>query len=344
MLGLIFGASISNSTTMRNTTILLALASLLIFTGCRVESGPEPKTTIGSDYQVMVICDDDIWDGDLAMAVCDLLETDIPGLVRPEGYFNIVKQVAPQNATDMDKRYGIIFKVELSAASTEPKYSVTNDLYARPQIILTLTAANIEQAVGFIYSHADELREVMNESERNEAIKAAYGKPAQQLMNDFSKSTGHKMLIPHSFFKANPADEELTWYIRDYPNKAQYIYAFTTDYDPEVSIEDESATIVSAINNKFNTISSKGADGSYMQISPYREIVADVLNINGTPMLELRGCWEVENDYMGGSFTAYTIFDAETSRATVVIFAIYAPEDSQRNLMRELECLIYTLE
>lgn len=344
MLGLIFGASISNIIAMRNSTILIVLASLLIFTGCRVESAPEPKTTIGSDYQVMVICDDDIWDGDLAMAVCDLLETDIPGLVRPEGYFNIVKQVDPLSATDMDKRYGIIFKVELSAASVEPKYSITNDIYARPQIILTLTAANIEQAIGYIYTHADELREVMNESERNEAIKAANGKPAKQLMDDFAKSTGYNMLIPHSFSKANPADEELTWYIRDYANKAQYIFAFTTDYDPEVSIEDESATIANAINNKFNTISSKGASGSYMQISPYREIVADVLNINGRPMLELRGCWEVENDYMGGSFTAYTIFDAETSRATVVVFAIYAPEDTQRNLMRELECLIYTLE
>lgn len=344
MLGLIFGASISNIIAMRNSTILIVLASLLIFTGCRVESAPEPKTTIGSDYQVMVICDDDIWDGDLAMAVCDLLETDIPGLVRPEGYFNIVKQVDPLSATDMDKRYGIIFKVELSAASVEPKYSITNDIYARPQIILTLTAANIEQAIGYIYTHADELREVMNESERNEAIKTANGKPAKQLMDDFAKSTGYNMLIPHSFSKANPADEELTWYIRDYANKAQYIFAFTTDYDPEASIEDESATIANAINNKFNTISSKGASGSYMQISPYREIVADVLNINGRPMLELRGCWEVENDYMGGSFTAYTIFDAETSRATVVAFAIYAPEDTQRNLMRELECLIYTLE
>lgn len=344
MLGLKFEASISNITAMRHSTILLTLASLLIFTGCRVDSTAEPKTTIGSDYQVMVICDDDIWNGDLAMAVCDLLESDIPGLVRPEGYFNIAKQVDPQSATDMDKRYGIVFKVELSAASTEPKYSVVSNIYARPQIILTLTAADAEQAVSYIYSHADELREVMNESERNEAIKAASGKPAKQLMDDFAKNTGHTMLIPYSFSKANPADEELTWYIRDYANKAQYIFAFTTDYDPEVSIEDESATIANAINHKFNTISSKGADGSYMQISPYREVVADVLDINGTPMLELRGCWEVENDYMGGSFTAYTIFDSETSRATVVIFAIYAPEDTQRNLMRELECLIYTLE
>lgn len=329
---------------MRTSSLLIALTALLIITGCRVEPGPEPKTTIGRDYEVMVICEDDVWKGELAMAVCDLLEEDIPGLVRPEGYFNIVKQVDPKSATDMDKRYGITFKIELSPASVEPSYTVAYDIYARPQIILTLHASSIEQAMGYIYTHADELREVMLESERNEALKAAYGKPAKQLMADFKNSTGYNMLIPHSFSKANPADESLTWYIRDYKNKAQYIFAFTTDYDPEVSIENESSLIANAINSKFNTISSKGAHGSFMQISPYREIVADVVTVNDMPMLELRGCWEVENDYMGGSFTAYAIFDAESSRATIIVFALYAPEETQRNLMRELECLIYTLE
>jgi hypothetical protein len=47
---------------------------------------------------------------------------------------------------------------------------------------------------------------------------------------------------------------------------------------------------------------------------------------------------------MGGSFTAYAIFNPETATATVVVFALYAPEDSHRRLMHELEDLIYTLE
>ena len=81
-----------------------------------------------------------------------------------------------------------------------------------------------------------------------------------------------------------------------------------------------------------------------MQIDRYRPVVVDTVEVNNKTVLELRGCWEVSTDYMGGSFTAYTIFDPATQKATVIIFALYAPEDIQRNLMRELEALIYTLE
>ena len=329
---------------MRTSTIIITILTLITLTGCRVKSGQEAKTTVGRDYQVVVICDDDAWKGDLSMAVCDLLEEDIPGLVRPESYFDIVKQVSSQNATDADKRHGILFVIKLTPSNDAPSYKLTSDIYAHPQLILTLTASNVEQAVKYIESHTTELRDIMMASEREEALKDAKGKPAKQLMADFKESTGYGMFIPHSFSKANPADESITWYIRDYKNKAQYIFAFKTDYNPDASIATESSEIVNAINTKFNTISSKDVNGSYMQVDLYRPIAADLIEVNGQAMLELRGCWEVAHDYMGGSFTAYTIFDPTTSSATVIIFALYAPEDAQRNLMREMEALIYTLE
>lgn len=328
----------------RATSIFIAIIALLSLSGCRVEPAPEAKTTVGKDYQVVVICDDEAWSSDLSTAVCDLLEEDIPGLVRPESYFDIVKQVSSDKATDADKRHGILLVIKLIPSNDAPSYKITENMYARPQIILTLTASNAEQAVGYIYTHRDELRDIMTASEREEAIKAAKGKPAKQLMEDFKASTGYSMLIPHSFSKANPADESLTWYIRDYKNKAQYIFAFTTDYNSEENVAIKSKDIIEAIDAKFNTISSKDVEGSHMQIDRYRPVVVDAVQVNDKAMLELRGCWEVSTDYMGGSFTAYTIFNPETSKATVIIFALYAPEDIQRNLMRELEALIYTLE
>ena len=45
---------------------------------------------------------------------------------------------------------------------------------------------------------------------------------------------------------------------------------------------------------------------------------------------------------MGGPFVGYVTIDEATSEALVVMFALYAPEDPQRNLLRELEHLIYT--
>lgn len=317
---------------------------MLLVVGCRVESSPETRSTVGKDYQVVVLCDNDIWEGDVADAVCDLLEEDIPGLVRPQGYFDIVKQVSSNEATEFDKKYGIVLSVKVSPSNEAPSYKVATNTYAQPQIIITIEASTTAQAVEFIKANTEELREVMIASEREEYLKGAKRKPAKQLMEDFTQATGYTMLIPANFSKANPADETLTWYIRDYKNKAQYIFAFNTEYNAEAGVQSVSADIVNAINAKFNTIASKDVNGSRMQINTYRDIVADIVEVNNCKLLELRGCWEVSTDYMGGSFTAYTIFDPATSTATVIVFALYAPEDSQRNLMHQLEDLIYTLE
>lgn len=317
---------------------------MLLVVGCRVESSPETRSTVGKDYQVVVLCDNDIWEGDVADAVCDLLEEDIPGLVRPQGYFDIVKQVPSNEATEFDKKYGIVLSVKVSPSNEAPSYKVVTNTYAQPQIIITIEASTTAQAVEFIKANTEELREVMIASEREEYLKGAKRKPAKQLMEDFTQATGYTMLIPANFSKANPADETLTWYIRDYKNKAQYIFAFNTEYNAEAGVQSVSADIVNAINAKFNTIASKDVNGSRMQINTYRDIVADIVEVNNCKLLELRGCWEVSTDYMGGSFTAYTIFDPATSTATVIVFALYAPEDSQRNLMHQLEDLIYTLE
>lgn len=329
---------------MRTQKIIVVLFALLALAGCRMKPSPEAKTTVGKDYQVVVICDDDAWQGELSMAVCSLLEEDIPGLVRPESQFDIVKQVSTTEATDADKRYGIIFVIKIIPSNDATLYRLTRNIYARPQLIITLTASSVGQAVEYIESHTEELRDIMMASEREETLKGVKGKPAKQLMEDFKESTGYSMFIPHSFSKANPADKSLTWYMRDYKNKAQYILAFATECNPNDSIELESMNIIEQIDLKFNTISSKDVAGSYMQIDPYRPVEVDVVDVNGAAMLELRGCWEVAHDYMGGSFTAYTIFDTATSKATVVLFALYAPEDAHRNLMREMESLIYTLE
>jgi hypothetical protein len=45
---------------------------------------------------------------------------------------------------------------------------------------------------------------------------------------------------------------------------------------------------------------------------------------------------------MGGPFVSYSTYDAATNEITTIMFALYAPEDRQRNLLRELEHLIYS--
>jgi hypothetical protein len=46
---------------------------------------------------------------------------------------------------------------------------------------------------------------------------------------------------------------------------------------------------------------------------------------------------------MGGPFITYAFIDPETSRAVIVTGFVYAPRDDKRELLRQVETLMYTV-
>lgn len=325
------------------TAILMAI--VLIAGGCRTKSTLPEKNTMGKPYDVVVMCNDDVWRGDLSYAVCDLLEERAPGLTRPEGYFNIVKQVEPARATELDRKYGNILIISINNTASEATYSIAKNVYARPQTLITITAPSTEDAVEFVVAATPTLRSEFEKAERNRNNTQNAARPAEQLMADFKAHTGLDMVIPAYFYKATTRDSELLWYIRDFPKRADYIFAFTTPIDTSLPEDMRAFSVMSAIDNKLATISSKGAEHSYMRLSnePSSMTFTPGVMIAGREWMEIRCWWEVANDFMGGPMVCFVNVDNATGKATVIMFALYAPEDPQRNLLRELEHLIYTI-
>ena len=332
--------------TMKRIIMPFALVVSVLLGACTLKHTPPTKTTAGQPYDVVVICADEQWRGDLSYAVCDLLEEPLPGLTRPEGYFNIVKQTTMQRATDIDKMYPNLLALSINPAVDEATYSVTKNVYARPQSVVTVTAPTVPAAIEFLAAAEDTLREELLRGERNNSNNYYAQNPASLLMADFEEHMGVEMLIPANFYKATTREKELLWYIRDYPSRAQYIFAFKMPCEPMLSEDMQAFSSLNDINRMFSTISSKGADGSYMRISTEPESLSlrKGVEINGRTWNEIRGWWEVANDFMGGPFVAFENIDNASGEMMVVVFGLYAPEDSQRNLLRELENLIYTVK
>ena len=317
------------------------MASLLAV-GCTTRSTTPDKTTAGKSYDMFILATDELWQGDLRFAVCDALEADAPGLTRPEGYFNIVDWRNPDNATAVDLKYGNILKLAVEPTIVEPIFSVAQNVYARPQTIVTAKASSAEALTTFIRDNAATLREIFEQAERTRSNAYYRAGAAELLIEDFKNHTGYEMLIPANFYKANTLDKSLLWYIRDFKNKAQYIFAFKYPYTDASDFTPE--WLMRTLDNKLSTISSKGAVGSYMGVNESGPAIVTEQSIAGKKWYELRGWWEVNNDFMGGPFVSYSTLDEATNEITTIMFALYAPEEGQRNPLRELEHLIYTIK
>ena len=131
---------------MKRSLMFAAMVASLLFVACTVKNTAPSKTTAGNAYDVVVICADEAWHGDLSYAVCDLLEEPLPGLTRPRGYFNIVKQVSPQRVSDIDRKYPNLLVLSINPAVGEASYTTAKNLYARPQSVVTITAPSVAAA------------------------------------------------------------------------------------------------------------------------------------------------------------------------------------------------------
>ena len=312
---------------------------LIMAASCTTKPQTASKTAIGMPYESFVICDNEAWESGIDSALDRTVGARMAGLPRPESYFYILGHKSHAEASSMERKYGNLISINIDPIYTEPTLKVEDNVYARPQVVISVNAPTIESAKRFIEEHGAEIAGHFEIGERNRSLANSRRSSMPQLMEQFKKHTGIDMHIPAGFGRANSGDRSLLWFMRDYEKKAQYIFAFSQRYNgPE---DFEGAALERMLINKLAVVHSD-KPGSRLTISQNAPIYWSEIVANGRLWYELRGCWEVTFDQMGGPFVSFSTLDEERGIITTIVFALYAPEEQQRGLMGELEYLIYT--
>lgn len=313
--------------------------TLIMAASCTTKPQTATKTAIGMPYESFVICDNEAWESGIDSALYRTVGARVAGLPRPESYFYILGHKSHAEASNMERKYGNLISINIDPVYTEPTLKVEDNVYARPQVVISVNAPTIESAKRFIEEHGAEIAGHFEIGERNRSLADSRRSSMPKLMEQFKKHTGIDMHIPAGFGRANSGDRSLLWFMRDYEKKAQYIFAFSQRYNgPE---DFEGAALERMLINKLAVVHSD-KPGSRLTISQNAPIYWSEIVANGRLWYELRGCWEVTFDQMGGPFVSFSTLDEERGIITTIVFALYAPEEQQRGLMGELEYLIYT--
>jgi hypothetical protein len=82
---------------------------------------------------------------------------------------------------------------------------------------------------------------------------------------------------------------------------------------------------------------------SFMKIS--QEIIPPIFDtitdFPGGYAVEMRGLWEVENDFMGGPFINYTFVDKANNKIITLDGYIYHPNEDKKSYLRQLESIFF---
>jgi hypothetical protein len=85
-------------------------------------------------------------------------------------------------------------------------------------------------------------------------------------------------------------------------------------------------------------------ENTYMIISPVVNPAVTYKKYGEHEFAEIRGLWEVHNDYMGGPFVTHVFYSPDGKEMIMMQVFVYAPKYDKRNYLKQVESVLYSFE
>ncbi len=322
-------------------------------------------SAFGSINHVVVVCDEDLWNGPVGDSLRYLFESAYPILPQPESIFDL-RQMPYSDIIGLKSRRELrnyIFVADLSKIDSsalnllnnligaeklrshvkESKYSnlITTDVWARGQQLMYLIGENQNDLIARIKNSFPGLSKQIRDLD-NITIKAnTYAAGDAKFINaQLANRFGINMDIPADFKLASDKNTGI-WLRKETEIASFNLILSKLKYSSTQQLsKDGLKTIRDSLSRSFVTTASPG---DYMVIND-KDLPLFIYqkNIDGNYGIEARGVWETKIEFMGGPFQTY-MFQSPAKDSIMYIDAfVFAPEQEKRNLMQQLEAIVST--
>ncbi len=319
---------------------LMALLFVLGLSSCRMDNkGLQPST--GKTNELLVVTNTNTqWNGKVGQAIQEFFGRSQVGLPQSENTFDIA-HVPEDNFSKLFKTHHNIFIVDINPKYKEPVLETRKDLWAKPQRVVKMTVPDKASFFKVFDEHKESFIEFFNANERRRASDAFASIEDFKITKELQKKYDVDILIPKSFYIAVEEDN-FVWLRREAERFSQgimiWFYPYTStdvfDYGRLVQVRD-------SITKKYIPGPSKG---SYMQIAMIEPPAYKQIDFKGHFAVEMRGLWELHGDFMGGPYISYTFVDEKNNRVVTLDGFVYNPSQEKKNLVRQIESLLYTYQ
>ncbi len=326
---------------MKQVTVYLSLVLMVLaLVSCgRGKRNVFTPTSSGRPYEVLVVVDPGVWERAAGRALFNVLDTDVPGLPQSERSFRI-SYTAPRNYDNVLKLFRNIIIVDIQNIYTQPKIKFARDVYAVPQMIMTIQAPDEKSFEEFVEKNKQTIIDFFVKAEMNRQINLLKDKHNKDISAKVGDIFDCDIWLPaelvnskqgEDFFWAstNTATADMNFVMYSYPYTDNN--TFTKDY----FIHKRDSVM------KANIPGAK--EGMYMATDTLSVEVKD-LGVGGYYVQEARGLWHIKGDMMGGPFVSHSRVDPTNGRIIVTEVFVYSPDKLKRNLIRQLEASLYTLK
>lgn len=354
------------------TSFFLTLfTALMLLSGCANQSGGPSKFSAlpyayGDFNQLIVIADNDIWNGAVGDSFRFYYSAAFPILPQPEPIFDllhftpeqlkedplrkelrhimVLSNVKDENApaTKLAKSQLGSEKVNRFKGDPSANNSILKDKWAQGQIVIFQLGNGEENLIQNFKLNFPAVRKRLTKEDKSKLDATVYldgRNPAVE--NEIKATMGIDIKIPGEY-KMAINEDTLIWLRRETRESSSNIMLYTTPYtDPSQLTKEGIKEMRDLIGKKI----SSEDPGTFMRVNdkdlPFLVYAAE---INGQYAVEARGIWEIVNDYMGGAFVSYAILTSDKKNIVFADGFIHAPGEQKRNFMQYMDYVLRSIQ
>ena len=320
-----------------------AIAVVLAITSCSEEKKKQlllPNIT-GKAGEIIVVIDKGHWEGVVGTAIRDSLTAETPFLPQPEPLFTLVN--VPRNAfNSMFQVHRNVLIVNIDSSVTEPGMVLKKDLWAAPQTVIYINAADSETAAKIIEENSATLVTTLEQAEIDRIIRNIKKYEEPKIATAVTEMVGGAPHFP-SGYKLKKRTSDFIWaeYATQGVTQGVLVYKYPV-------VEGEDMMSLESIIDNSNEMLKNNVPGmfenTYMTTSNALRPGIEYKRYKGLAFAEVRGFWEVYNDYMGGPFVSHAFYSQDGKDVIVMEGFVYAPKYDKRQYLRQVESIIYSFE
>lgn len=346
--------------------LLLLTATLVSCASDTIQRSLEAdKIAFGKINRINVICDQDIWDSRIGDSLQYYYSAAYPILPQPEPIFDlrhltmedlrkdplrkelrtylVIGDLSNENSESSALIRQDVGQEKIRSAISENGYgnSVAKNKWAKGQMIVYLYADSEEKLVDNILNSYSAVAKRLNQADEQiiEAT-AFFNGENVSLASEVRSLMDVQLRIPEEF-QAAIKEPNLVWLRRETTEASSNILLRRVPYTDEEQLTREG---IKAIRNEIGKeYISSTIPGTYMRINDVDlPLIVETTRINGDYALEARGIWDIVNDFMGGAFVSYLIYDPGKTELLFMDAFVHAPGKEKRDLMQQMDYILKT--
>ncbi len=314
----------------------------LAFTACSDEGGTLKPSISGKAGEILIVTNKANWESEPGALLRDILASEYPLLPQSEPSFTLIN-VPDKAFTSIFQIHRNIIILNISDKFTEPSFVIQEDIWSSPQTVITIASPDKGQATQLIEEKKETIFNTFEQSERNRVIRNSKRYEERALRPIVAKAFGGSPYFPNGY-SLKKQTEDFIWisYETTYINQGLFIYRIPAKDSTTMTLEG----LIQARNEVLEKNVPGMLEGSYMTTSMVKDKEPQLkwIKYKNRNFGELRGLWEVQNDYMGGPFVQHAFYDKSGNSIIVLEGFVYAPRYDKRNYLRQVESIIYSFD